>query len=865
MLTQPTSSHAVIFLLLAHLVLSPLVFSRFSVEIFEFPKMLLLGAGVMLLVGLSLWRWMSRPLTGTWDHVAGTMISVGRDPIALGVVILLLSGCVSTVFSLSPWTSLRGDPKSFGGLGTLAAYCLLFFFTRAAVDSVASVHALLWAAILASVCAAGYAALQFAGLDPIPWARYSNYRGWLRVWSTMGHPNFLSALLAMTIPIAAAFTHRAWLAREVFASILLAGATVGSTIVAVATLSRAAWIAVACALVVLVVGWWSTGARSAARGLIIVCLAAVLLAAAGVAATGKGEWLAERVAERAHALRTPTDNPRFGIWEAALGMVAAEPVTGVGLDAFRVAFPRYQPAHYWHREWNTTPARAHNEALHIAATQGGLGLTGLVILCVGLVTGWRRALRGSQGVEPEVVVALGASMTAFVVQSLFSFTVVALGTFFVSCAAVLSRVAYGSITDRRGARPIPAHELAVALSLAGACAVGLFLANVLPDLTPDKVGSATLACTAFVLSTTAIAWAAWRTERLPAQVSGTSAGPKIEPSGASTSFGVVRRAAPALCLVILIGAALHYTVYRPFVADTFCKNALNLVGSKFYRDAIPYFDTALGMSPGREDCWNQKALAQQQIGVAEPEPEARRATLLEALRSNEHSIDLVPESWKYRADRARISYDLFRTPGSVVTREQVESAFEEAVVKTPRNVILLVDASIASLVLENPEQAETYARRALELYPRYGPARAQLGLVAKQRQQWERAAKELTRSMTEKWTGREKDLSYVWAELADVQLRQERGDEALFAAWRAVTGNPKSARAYLLLGRSFDLRGGQIGKRRRAEGEGGGVEELRIHRDRAVEAYRRALNLDPDNVDARQALRRHFARERGNE
>src|SRR6185437_4408352 len=102
---------------LAHLLLSPLVFSRETVEAFEFPKVMLLVAAAIAAAALAPWRFTPRALL--------------RDPLQVGVVLFMLSAGVSTALSRAPWISLQGAGDSYFGLLTVVAYVVLFFATRA--------------------------------------------------------------------------------------------------------------------------------------------------------------------------------------------------------------------------------------------------------------------------------------------------------------------------------------------------------------------------------------------------------------------------------------------------------------------------------------------------------------------------------------------------------------------------------------------------------------------------------------------------------------------------------------------------------------------------------------------------------------
>src|SRR5688500_13532386 len=88
---------------------TPVVFSRATTEAFEYPKLALVKAAALLFLagGLLLPR------------AGGARV---RDPIALGVLASWAAAALSTLFSVSPRTSLFGAEGSFAGLLTLTAF-----------------------------------------------------------------------------------------------------------------------------------------------------------------------------------------------------------------------------------------------------------------------------------------------------------------------------------------------------------------------------------------------------------------------------------------------------------------------------------------------------------------------------------------------------------------------------------------------------------------------------------------------------------------------------------------------------------------------------------------------------------------------
>src|SRR5207247_617159 len=111
------------------------------------------------------------------------------------------------------------------------------------------------------------------------------------------------------------------------------------------------------------------------------------------------------------------------------------PVLGTGPDTFQLVFGRHRGVAQMLSEWDTTPTRAHNEPIHILATQGIVGIVAIALLLAGLVQAGLRAWRQGPAEDRGLIAALAAGLAGFGVHSLFSFTVLGYGTLFVTLAA----------------------------------------------------------------------------------------------------------------------------------------------------------------------------------------------------------------------------------------------------------------------------------------------------------------------------------------------------------------------------------------------------------------------------------------------
>ncbi len=476
--------------LLGHLVVIPALFYLGTAEKFEVPKVALLVATVLLVGGWALageLTRLAREGMPAWLRVLAARLAAlpRRDPLGLSILLYLLSATASTLASPNRAQSFFGAPESTAGLRAAMASAAVYFMARGLPGTPRVFRRITTAAALGAAAAAGYALLQLAKLDPYAWGRTAVYNGLLRVFGTLGHPNFLGAYLAMVLPLIA---YRARRTQSTPARVAWLSLATASFIALVATLSRAAWIGLATAGATWVLsrwasartaksrpvsppGWWRTRLAAVVGVLVTLAAIAFLLSRSAI-----GPPLAARGREIL-SLRSPSTQSRIEIWRAGLHMARDHPLLGVGLDAFGAVFPAYRTAAYWRAEWGGTPAKAHNEAIQIMATQGALGaLAALLVVCFAAVAAWR-ALRSRTPDVHQAAVAATAALVAFAAQDLASFTVVGIGVLASALAGWLAAAGdptTGSSARRPAPRARPAWAIGISLAIT-ALAFGLFV------------------------------------------------------------------------------------------------------------------------------------------------------------------------------------------------------------------------------------------------------------------------------------------------------------------------------------------------------------------------------------------------------
>ena len=561
--------------LFVHLALSPLLFSRWTMEAFEHTKVALLVAAAIVVGALA-----PRALAPR---------GLARDPLGLGVLLLLGSALVSTALSRSPWTSLLGAHESYFGLPTLLAYAVLFFTTRALCETADDARRLLLASVVGAAVAAVYALVQLAGLDPIRYGRVSGLGGFVRPFATHGAPQ-----LPVGVPGDGAAARRLRAGARLAEGPAPGRGRAGRYRDRVAGGDRGDGVRAA-------PGspsppprsssWWArwpraSGGRSPQRAWSRAAPSPPSpRSRCCPAAPAPSCWPASASACASSATRpaASTSGRRRGASSATTRSSAA------GSTPSSIAFADQRTAAYWTIEWNASPTRAHNEALNLLATQGAVGGMAMLVVLAGVLLAVRRALQASE--DRLLVVVLAAGLAAFAVQDLFSFTVAGCGTLAVTQAALLSRL------GRPAASPGPPRDGAGAL-LASLGAVVL-LAPVLlahnvtagPLLDePARVGGAALVLLA-LLAAAGIAWLVAAPEPVLASAFRRVAG-GTTPAGSLATAGAV-----AVAVALLVGLVL-----RPLAAAWAAQDGVRLT-SVTPAAAVERLERATRLDPVNELYW----------------------------------------------------------------------------------------------------------------------------------------------------------------------------------------------------------------------------------------------------------------------
>jgi O-antigen ligase len=403
----------------------PVVFDPHTADVFNLPRYTLVVIGALVLSGLV-------AVTAVHERRAPAWRNGLQWPL-LGLVAWTV---VSTFTSKDVHVSLLGNYGSYDGL-----YATLAFATITMVTAL-SIRAEYIRKVLAALAFAGGGVVVLYGLiqlhdtelgghrwDFIAWhdTSFSN-----QVFSTFGNPNHMAGFFAIILPSVAVLgltaTRRWWqVAAAVFGVAIL--------VEVLRSAARGAWVAVIASVVVLLVAL-APELRRRPR-LSVAGLGGLLVVVAGGMAVFGHKLLHVPLSSLFRSGGTTPVEQRFQIWHQAVLMAVHNPLTGIGPDAFALVYPQYQSA-AWVKGLgpNYLVNGAHDIVMNVLADKGFVGLALFLALLayVGLrgVGAWRR-LRAIERDEASsvdeaqraqdqrlVLAAIGAGITAYVVQALFN-------------------------------------------------------------------------------------------------------------------------------------------------------------------------------------------------------------------------------------------------------------------------------------------------------------------------------------------------------------------------------------------------------------------------------------------------------------
>ena len=403
-------------------------FTWYSYESFNTPKEALLRTGITVWAVVVLVRWMQAGLIRfAWSPVVG--------------LAWLLWGWGWLSLTVSPHRTITIGTEWFG------LHLVLLTILLPAVLGRRDELRRFWigTAVIGGVVGA-IAGAQWCGLDyehGIQWRPHQALVQKIGIYSTIGNPNYLAAVLVFLIPVMMALAAGEKRARSRAA--VLWGCTVIATIALVLTRSKGGLVAACVGCLVLLVVWGMCHRWSKKR----LILSGVGGVGCAVLSLSLMLWQMPLLGSDWQTLLSrswndPSVKGRLLMWKTAMEMVAAHPVIGVGTGTFGAQYQPYRAMVFDRIDNPATiyPASehsydetgdAHNDWLQLAAENGIVGLGLFIALVFYVFLGGLRLIMGqvrspsgaSRLVEgtfpPDLLCGVLAGISAILIHALVDF------------------------------------------------------------------------------------------------------------------------------------------------------------------------------------------------------------------------------------------------------------------------------------------------------------------------------------------------------------------------------------------------------------------------------------------------------------
>lgn len=456
--------------------LVPLAFTGDNFELFEFNKMWLTFGFSLLIAG----AWFSK-------MILQRKISIRRTPLDIPILLFLISQIISTIFSWDRHVSFWGYYSRFnGGLLSIITYIFLYYafvsnFIGRENGGIKIVRRSIFISLISGALVALWGLPSHFGFDPTCFIFRGNFdvSCWteafqpkVRIFSTLGQPDWLAAYLLILIPVIVAFLIKilnnskcSWKLeignwKLVVTSLLLAVFYADLLF----TRSKSAFLALGVSLLFFIIAYlWKEKDSllklapkkilSSYKSLVTVLI--LILVVTFFAQTPFDQLnkltfsgIKNSLQKSSVSKNNPKSNPtpavvgEFGgtdsgkirliVWEGAIDAWLHNPLFGTGVETFAFAYYKYRPvAHNLTSEWDYLYNKAHNEYLNYLTTTGAFGLgTYLAIIVLFLFVSIKKLLSSKLENWKLVVIGLLAAYISILIVNFFGFSVVIVNIYF---------------------------------------------------------------------------------------------------------------------------------------------------------------------------------------------------------------------------------------------------------------------------------------------------------------------------------------------------------------------------------------------------------------------------------------------------
>lgn len=413
----------------------PLIFFKNTSELFEFNKIIVVYLFTIL-------------ISASWIYecLKHKKFIFRRTILEVPIVIYLSILTISTIFSIDPRTSIFGYYSRFnGGLLSQLSYAILYFAFVSNITTNKQKNSVLLSGLMGTVTASILAIFEHFGifitcklmglsLTTSCWVQDVQNR----VFSTLGQPNWLAALIVFYIPIAWYYLLNTKSNLNKLFCLLISSILFLTLIF---TKSRSGLLAFGIeSLIFLGYLTYKDFKNTLKVFLPIVVIFSFLFfyfypnnLLSTLKQNNNNTLPSETVnTEKYQGPALETGGTESGVirkyvWQGALNIFKDYSILGSGPETFAFVFPKYKPIeHNLTSEWDFIYNKAHNEYLNYLATTGILGFAGYIALIIVIFIQLIKNLKN----EDKLNIALFSGFSSILVTNFFGFSVTPISLLF---------------------------------------------------------------------------------------------------------------------------------------------------------------------------------------------------------------------------------------------------------------------------------------------------------------------------------------------------------------------------------------------------------------------------------------------------
>lgn len=411
------------FILLATVV--PLFFTTINTELYEIPKMYFVYfIATILLIA-----------TKTKFLLAKEKV-IPKNPILFTFIVFLIFQALSTLTSIDKYTSIFGYPSRLNG-GLLSQFSYLVILLTGLINlTKVDVLRILKATVITSFAVAVWGIPSHFGYDPTCvilineltsscW--HKDFDPTLRIFSTLGQPNWLASYLVLTAPLSVFFA----ITSSGKTRILYFAAAIAGLIAILFTNSRSGFIGAATSAITFIslflIKKYNIKLKSLIAPIVLIIVSATILS------FSFGTKFTSIFTTPPPDPGSPTESGkiRLVVWKGAVDIFKVWPILGSGPETFVSSYFTYRPlVHNQNSEWEFFYNKAHNEFLNYLANTGILGISGYILFLFSTFFVFLSNFKTLSQNGKYFVISTVSALTGYLVTIFFGFSTVATNTIF---------------------------------------------------------------------------------------------------------------------------------------------------------------------------------------------------------------------------------------------------------------------------------------------------------------------------------------------------------------------------------------------------------------------------------------------------